>query len=89
MYTLSNDKYTQQSMTNKMDDETGPSFLNMSDYFFVPNFEVRPMFSAKNLERFDIFQDDKPKLLENADVGKLANYFEFRFNQEWRSKDLK
>ena len=55
MYTLSNDKYTQQSMTNKMDDETGPSFLNMSDYFFVPNFEVRPMFSAKNLERYDIF----------------------------------
>lgn len=76
-------------MTNKMDGETGPQVLNMSEYFFVPNFELRPMFSAKNLEKFDIFKEGQPKLLENTDLDKLANYVEFRLNQEWRDKNLK
>lgn len=60
----------------------------MSDFFYVPNFELRPMFSSKNLEPYDIFMEGKPKVLENLDMEKFKNYLEIRLVIENRDEKL-
>lgn len=71
-------------MMNKMDDENGPSVIHMNEFTYVPNFEIRPMFSIDRLKKFDIFQDGKEIKLSNMDIDKFANYLEPVVTQEHR-----
>lgn len=65
-------------MFNKMLAEENQKVLNLANFTFIPNFEIRTMTSKKSVAKYDIFLDGKEKVLENINMTKFVNYLEPR-----------